>query len=504
MKFSLLALLVGAVFVFPADASDVVSLTKDNFDSFLAEHPLTLAEFFAPWCGHCKALAPEYELAATALAESHKDIALAKIDCTSENDLCNDQGVQGFPTLKVFRGPDSAAPYNGQRKADAIVSYMVKQALPAVSTVTADSLEDFKASDDVVIVGYFSDKASNQTFARVADTLRDSFLFGATSDEKLAKEAGVFGGPAVVMYKKFDDDKIVYEGPFDAGDIITFAKIESMPLVGEVAPATYSAYMESGIPLAYLFADNDDDKIKFTEILLPLARKFRGNVNIATIDAKIYGQHAENVNLKQEWPAFAIQEIETSYKYAYDQAKELTEAGLIEFLTAFDAGELSPTIKSQPTPESQDGPVWIVTANTFKDIVYDDAKDVLVEFYATWCGHCKKLAPTYEELGEIFWNDEELKSKVSIAKIDTPNNDVPDEVRGFPTIKLYPAGDKENAIEYEGDRTLQSLSDFIRDNGKYGIDGIEFYKAKTAAAEAAIEKEEPVAAGEAEADHDEL
>jgi protein disulfide-isomerase A1 len=74
---------------------------------------------FAPWCGHCKALAPEYEDAATKLKE--KDIALIKVDCTEETDLCQEYGVEGYPTLKVFRGPENSSPYTGQRKADAYV-----------------------------------------------------------------------------------------------------------------------------------------------------------------------------------------------------------------------------------------------------------------------------------------------------------------------------------------------------------------------------------------------
>ena len=50
-----------------AVASDVVDLTKDTFETHVKDNALTLIEFFAPWCGHCKALAPEYEEAATSL-----------------------------------------------------------------------------------------------------------------------------------------------------------------------------------------------------------------------------------------------------------------------------------------------------------------------------------------------------------------------------------------------------------------------------------------------------
>jgi len=94
--------------------SDVLSVTQDTFDSTVNPEALILVEFFAPWyvgylsgvspspdltnnrrCGHCKALAPHYEEAATTLKENN--IRLAKVDCVDQADLCQSYGVQSYP-----------------------------------------------------------------------------------------------------------------------------------------------------------------------------------------------------------------------------------------------------------------------------------------------------------------------------------------------------------------------------------------------------------------------
>jgi protein disulfide-isomerase A1 len=96
--------------------SNVLVLTGETFNDLVKEHELVLAEFYAPWCGHCKALAPKYEEAATELKD--KNIPLVKVDCTVEEELCRTYEVDGYPTLKVFRGPDSHKAYGGARQTD--------------------------------------------------------------------------------------------------------------------------------------------------------------------------------------------------------------------------------------------------------------------------------------------------------------------------------------------------------------------------------------------------
>lgn len=126
---------------------------------------------------------------------------------------------------------------------------MTKQGLPAVSDITKDTIEEFKTADKVVLIGYFAadDKASNETFTKVAEGLRDNYLFGATNDAALAEAEGV-KQPGLVLYKSFDEGKDVFTEKFDKEAIEEFDKVASTPLVGEVGPETYSGYMAVRIP----------------------------------------------------------------------------------------------------------------------------------------------------------------------------------------------------------------------------------------------------------------
>ena len=191
------------------------------------------------------------------------------------------------------------------------------------------------------------------------------------------------------------------------------------------------------------------------------------------IDAETFGQHGGNLNLEVgKWPAFAIQDVLKNQKYPFAEAGKasaLSEKAIGKFVKDFVGGKLEPSIKSEEIPEKQEG-VTVVVAKQYQELVIDNDKDVLLEFYAPWCGHCKALAPKYDELAALFAS---ASDKVTVAKIDATANDVPDEIQGFPTIKLFRAGKKDDPITYSGSRSVEDLATFITENGTHKVKAVE-------------------------------
>jgi len=117
-------------------------------------------------------------------------------------------------------------------------------------------------------------------------------------------------------------------------------------------------------------------------------------------------------------------------------------------------------LKSADPPATNDEPVKIIVGTTFNDLVINNDKDVLVEFYAPWCGHCKTLEPKYTAAAEAVAGN----TNVVLAKCDATANEVPGvAVQGFPTLKFWPGNAKSSPpLDFEGNRETEDIVAYLK------------------------------------------
>ncbi|THH06424.1 hypothetical protein EW145_g4097 [Phellinidium pouzarii] len=121
--------IIATLLVATVQASNVVELTPENFDSFVGQGKPALVEFFAPWCGHCKNLAPVYEQLADSYAHVKDKLVIAKVDADGVGKTLGRQyGVTGFPTLKWFNA-DGGEPeaYEEGRDLEALSAFVTQK-----------------------------------------------------------------------------------------------------------------------------------------------------------------------------------------------------------------------------------------------------------------------------------------------------------------------------------------------------------------------------------------
>eukprot|EP01064_Diplonema_japonicum_P016597 TRINITY_DN245_c0_g1_i11.p1 TRINITY_DN245_c0_g1~~TRINITY_DN245_c0_g1_i11.p1 ORF type:complete len:484 (+),score=184.85 TRINITY_DN245_c0_g1_i11:61-1452(+) len=442
-------------------ASDVVVGDKANFPTLISEG-VTLVEFYAPWCGHCKKLTPEWEKAATALKGK---ATLVMVDATVETELGNEYGVQGYPTIKAFIEGGAAMDYEGGRTSDDIVAWVSKMSGPAVKDVAdAAALADLRKESEVVVVGFFNsaEDAEAKAFATLAKQNRADHVFAAVYSKDIASAEGV-EAPAVVAYKQFDDEKEALVGDFDIEKVLPFVKAASFRLFAEIGPDNYKNYVSRGLPLGWLFVDPADTETTAAAkaAASEVAKAHKGKISMVWLSGAQYGQMAERVGLSgKTWPAFGIDD--SGEHFAFDEKSEITTEKLGPWVAKFVEGTLTATVKTEEVPAepTKDG-LTVLVGSTFKEIVMDEKKDVLIKFYAPWCGHCKSMIPAYDELAKTFEADE----NIVIAKVDATANDTPKEfdVQGFPTLMFVQSGSNK-VMKYDGARDAAGMEEFIRKN----------------------------------------
>lgn len=219
--------------------TDVLVLGEHNFNATVKAEKEILVEFYAPWCGHCQRLKPEYDVAATKLKAQNPPIHIAKVDCTQNQELCKHHGIEGYPTLKIFSDGnlEESEKYSGALKADAIMGKMnhevMSEPIPAeqgdMKKIVAKNFKELVLESDAdVFVKFYAPwcghcKSMAPTWVELAEKYKEnkSLIIGdfdATANELQGEKYKEFvkGYPTLLWIPKGDKaNPVKYSGARD-------------------------------------------------------------------------------------------------------------------------------------------------------------------------------------------------------------------------------------------------------------------------------------------------
>ncbi|EEQ97646.1 protein disulfide isomerase, putative [Perkinsus marinus ATCC 50983] len=447
-----------AAVVFAAESeSKVHQLTDDNMEDFVKGHKYALVKFYAPWCGHCKKIAPEFEQAAAELAEEVEDatLALGELDATEHKKMAEKYAIRGYPTLYWFVNGEHTE-YGGGRTAAEIKSWCIDMTGPAVKEIGSRKLAEEQAETKPICV-YEGREVSND-FGEVAANKRSAFTFYHVASDS--------DKPTVTIQHKGEEG--VECDDLSLNGLKSCLAKNELPLFGVLDGESYGKYMSVGKGLVWgcFEQESSEDLEKVAEEYRPLmnelAKEFQDEFAFTYIDTVQFKSAIEGMLGVTEFPTLAVNK-KAGDKMKYLYTGEMTKEKIAEFLKGVLAGTIEPTLKSEPVPGSQDEAVHVVVGSTLEKDLFQADKDVLFEVYAPWCGHCKKLAPEYEKVAKKVAK-EGVDDMILIAKMDGTANDSPVESiswDGFPSLFYVKAGGSE-PVKYDGPRDAKGIWKWIK------------------------------------------
>jgi len=346
-----------------SSSSPVVKLTSANFQKeVINSEDIWLVEFYAPWCGHCQKLAPEWEKAAKALKGIVK---VGALDMTTDQNVGAPYNIQGFPTIKFF-GDNKKSPldYNSGRTAKEITNFAIKQSEQIVNKrltgksqqSTSDSSEkdvvvltdsNFEEtvlkSKDMWLVEFYAPwcghcKKLAPEWAKAASMLKGQIKVAkidATSEQRMASKYNIQGYPTIKIFPPGDKTKPEdYSGPREAESIVQVAlsKLEAYGVPPEIYQIVSKETLESNcqnevcilVFLPHILDSSAAERNKYLDIIKEAAKKTRSKpIKYLWAQAGDFYQLEQMMNLGFGYPAVvAISLGKTRYAVMHSAFKQ--------------------------------------------------------------------------------------------------------------------------------------------------------------------------------------
>ncbi|KAI3448509.1 hypothetical protein Pfo_005174 [Paulownia fortunei] len=273
-----------------AFADDVVVLSEENFEKEVGQDRGALVEFYAPWCGHCKKLAPEYEKLGASFKKA-KSVLIGKVDCDEHKSLCTKYGVSGYPTIQWFpKGSLESKKYEGARTAEALTEFVNNEggtnvkiaAIPSnVVVLTPENFDEIVLDEkkDVLVefyapwCGHCKNLAPTYEKVATAFKLEEDVVIANVDADKYKDIAenryGVSGYPTLKFFPKNNKAGEDYDGGRDLDEFVTFINEKcgtSRDAKGQLASKAGIVEVLDNLVKEFVSATNEEKKAVFKQL----------------------------------------------------------------------------------------------------------------------------------------------------------------------------------------------------------------------------------------------
>ncbi|WOL12712.1 protein disulfide isomerase-like 5-2 [Canna indica] len=308
-SFSCLAA-VAAADEFPRDGT-VIELDDKNFDRAISAFDHVLVDFYAPWCGHCKRLAPELDAAAPVLAQLNEPIVIAKINADKYTKLASRYEIDGYPTLMLFMH-GVPVDYTGPRKAELLVRFLKKFVAPDVSLLESDSgIHNFVETAGTNFPMFIGFGLNESVILELARKYKKKAWFSIAKDfsEEMMVTYDFDKVPALVsLHPKYSEQSVFY-GPFEGEFLEDFIRQNQLPLTVPVNSETLKLMNDDKrkIVLAIVEDELDENSVKLVRILRSAANANRDLI-FGYVGLKQWGEFVDafDINKSSKLPKLLV------------------------------------------------------------------------------------------------------------------------------------------------------------------------------------------------------
>eukprot|EP00792_Barthelona_sp_PAP020_P004944 TRINITY_DN2422_c0_g2_i1.p1 TRINITY_DN2422_c0_g2~~TRINITY_DN2422_c0_g2_i1.p1 ORF type:complete len:506 (+),score=166.44 TRINITY_DN2422_c0_g2_i1:59-1576(+) len=462
--------------IFGETSENVKTITPNDWEDTLKSYDYSIIKYFTPWCGHCNELEPEFAEAAEAMNKLSSKILFGGINCQEYPEFCSKHGIEGFPTIKIFKKDKFISDYLEDRKSKDIYEYMILFTSKFIEEIDSEEKrKEFIKNEYYVIYSGEVSEGIKEFFENLAIEFLNAISFGfdiLTSEKKL-----------VVKHPNSDEAIMYFTEKTSEEELKTFFDLNRKELVAVLNRNNFRDYFYQNAPsiCLYFFNPKEDSFVNYvTSVKTLLSEKnvFENGTlpNFVAVDGIRFSSFLERLGLV-EIPSLSCIDFKNNRNFNFlDFSSEIEN--LTQFLKDFLEGNAKPFVKSAKAPEdpwSDDG-VLVIVGNSWIDLLQMEylEHDRLVVVHAPWCGHCKALLPTFYKVAQMLKTDafkkafmNENDKEIIFATLDGDSNDIPNSnvvVQGFPTILMFKAGEKK-PIVFEGARNQLEILEFVLSNG---------------------------------------